>query len=187
MWSIILKDVFLCLLTPCDLKVYIKQLFKCFKWKYWVLHIMLSFIKLVLKIELLNQLVHNPQSNIHGYILRFHYIHYQYNTAFTKSFMFRFHVWISGVCWINRGGGVVGVTQLSSHAHLDVNVIFSEKPEEPLKIKSKFNTCSRNTIPRVKISLNKNSGFTYFAHCKHSFPPCNLRVFRYSCFSAPRE
>ena len=185
MWSIILKDVFLCLLTPCDLKVYIKQLFKCFKWKYWVLHIILSFIKLVLKIELLNQLVHNPQSNIHGYILRFHYIHYQYNTAFKSLLCLGFTFGSAG--FVGSTGGVVGVTQLSSHAHLDVNVIFSEKPEEPLKIKSKFNTCSRNTIPRVKISLNKNSCFTYFAQCKHSFPPCNLRVFRYSCFSAPRE
>ena len=164
MWSIILKDVFLCLLTPCDLKVYIKQLFKCFKWKYWVLHIILSFIKLVLKIELLNQLVHNPQSNIHGYILRFHYIHYQYNTAFTKSFMFRFHVWISGVCWINRGGGgsksntAIITCALKCKRHL-----LRKKTEERLKIKINFNTCSRNTIPHVKISLNKNAGFTYFA------------------------
>ena len=105
MWSIILKDVFLCLLTPCDLKVYIKQLFKCFKWKYWVLHIMLSFIKLVLKIELLNQLVHNPQSNIHGYILRFHYVHYQYNTAFKSLLCLGFTFGSAGFVGSTGGGG----------------------------------------------------------------------------------
>lgn len=146
---------------------------------------MLSLIKLVLKIELLNQLVYNPQSNIHGYILRFHYIHYQYDTAFTKSFMFRFHVWISGVRWINRGGNrsnrAIITCALRCKRH------FLRKTRRTFKNQGiKFNTCSRNTIPRVKISLNKNSGFTYFAQCKHSFPPCDLRVFRYSCFNAPR-
>ena len=119
---------------------------------------MLSLIKLVLKIEPLNQLVHNPQSNIHGYTLRFHYIHYQYNTAVTIT------------------------CALRCKRH------FLRKTRRTFKNQGiKFNTCSRNTIPRVKISLNKNSGFTYFAQPKHSFPPCNLRVFRYSCFSAPRE
>ena len=82
--------------------------------------------------------------------------------------------------FVGPTGEVVGVTQPSSHAHLDVNVILCEKPEEPLKIKLKFNTCSMNKIPCVKILLNKNSGFTYFAQCRHSFPP-------FPCFSAPRE
>ena len=55
--------------------------------------------------------------------------------------------------FVGSTGGVIGVTQPSSHAHLDINVIFCEKPEEPLKIKIKFNTCNNNTIPRLKISL----------------------------------
>ena len=37
--------------------------------------------------------------------------------------------------FVGSTGEVIGVTEPSSHAHLDVNVIFSEKPEEPLKIK----------------------------------------------------
>ena len=122
--------------------------------KYWVLHIILSLIKLLPKIELLNQFVQNPQSNIHGYILRFHYIHYQYNTAFTKSFMFGLHVWISGVCWINRGGSRSNTAIITCALRCKRHSL--RKAEEPLKIISKFNTCSRNTIPHVKISLNKN-------------------------------
>jgi len=119
---------------------------------------MLSLIKLVLKIELLNQLVHNPQSNIHGYILRFHYIHYQYNTAFTKSFMFRFHVWISGVCWFSRGGSRSNTAIITCALRGKRHFLREpeRKPEKPLKIKNKFKTCS---IPDIKSLVNKNSAF----------------------------
>ena len=41
---------------------------------------------------------------MYGCTLRFHYIHYRYNTAFTEPFILGLHGWISGVCWINRRG-----------------------------------------------------------------------------------
>ena len=94
--------------------------------------------------------------DIYRCILRFHYIRYQYNTAFTESFMFGLHGWISGVCWINRGwrsNTAIITCTLRGKRH------FLRKPEKPLKIKNKFKTCS---IPDIKSLVNKNSVFFLF-------------------------